>query len=72
MPTLRVQPPDRAPFDVELRGELFRIGRSAQNDLAIPTLSLSRNHAQLSPQRRRVADRRQRQPQRHLRQPAGR
>jgi sigma-B regulation protein RsbU (phosphoserine phosphatase) len=48
MPTLRVQPPDRAPFDVELRGELFRIGRSAQNDLAIPTLSLSRNHAQLS------------------------
>jgi serine phosphatase RsbU (regulator of sigma subunit) len=48
MPSLRVQPPDRAPFEVELRGELFRIGRSAQNDLAIPTLSLSRNHAQLS------------------------
>jgi serine phosphatase RsbU (regulator of sigma subunit) len=49
MPSLWVEQPDRAPFEVELGRNALSIGRSAQSDLSIPSLSLSRNHARISP-----------------------
>jgi serine phosphatase RsbU (regulator of sigma subunit) len=47
MPSLWVEQPDRAPFEVELGRNPLGIGRSAQSDLSIPSLSLSRNHARI-------------------------
>jgi serine phosphatase RsbU (regulator of sigma subunit) len=49
MPSLWVEQPERAPFEVELGRNALSIGRSAQSDLSIPSLSLSRNHARISP-----------------------
>jgi len=47
MPTLRVKPSDRAPLQVELKGDVFTIGRAADCDLSIPSLWLSRGHAKI-------------------------
>lgn len=49
MPSLWVEQPERAPFEVELGRAALSIGRSAQSDLSIPSLSLSRNHARIVP-----------------------
>jgi phosphoserine phosphatase RsbU/P len=49
MPSLWVEQPERAPFEVELGRGALSIGRSAQSDLSIPSLSLSRNHARIVP-----------------------
>jgi phosphoserine phosphatase RsbU/P len=47
MPTLRVEPPEGRPFEVEIRGAVLTIGRGTQNDVTIPALSLSRTHARI-------------------------
>jgi sigma-B regulation protein RsbU (phosphoserine phosphatase) len=47
MPTLQVKPSDRAPLRVELKGDVFTIGRASDCDLSIPSLWLSRGHAKI-------------------------
>jgi serine phosphatase RsbU (regulator of sigma subunit) len=47
MPTLRVEAPERPPYEVELHRDALTIGRATDSDLSIPSLSLSRRHARL-------------------------
>jgi serine phosphatase RsbU (regulator of sigma subunit) len=45
VPRLSVELPDGRSFDVDLKSGVLRVGRSPQNELALPSLSLSRQHA---------------------------
>src|SRR5436190_10861969 len=47
MPILRVEPPERPAYEVDLRRDTLTIGRATDSDLSIPSLSLSRRHARL-------------------------
>lgn len=47
MPVLRIEPPERPSYEVDLRREQLTIGRATDSDLSIPSLSLSRRHARL-------------------------
>lgn len=47
MPTLRVEPPERPPYEIELHRDTLTIGRATDSDVSIPSLSLSRKHARL-------------------------
>src|SRR5258705_12251173 len=47
MPILRVEPPERPAYEVDLRRDTLTVGRATDSDLSIPSLSLSRRHARL-------------------------
>ena len=48
MPRLSVELPDGRTFDFELRPGVLRVGRAPQNELALQSLSLSRQHARFA------------------------
>ncbi len=48
MPVLRIEPPERPPYEVDLHRDQLIIGRATDSDLSIPSLSLSRRHARLA------------------------
>ncbi|GLH72405.1 hypothetical protein GETHLI_09070 [Geothrix limicola] len=48
MTNLVLHVPGRPPFQLEGEGRSWTLGRSSQNDVAIPDVSLSRHHARIS------------------------